>query len=301
VYIASNRYRLTVLFCLFWVCVSWGSCYLFIELALRSFPPFFLTSVRLGVAGFLLWNLLWLMGYRHWPALTDLRRAFTTAFFMSVLSAGVMTVGQQHVPSGTVAIVMGSIPLWMVLAGWLFLGEAPPSRRQGLGLLLGTCSVVLLGVRQGSVGVGSAFGMLCLALNIGGWVAGSIYAKKHTHDTKLSALQSTALMLMAGGLELQLCSLLMGESVAFQDVTALGWFSVTVLILFGGIVAYACYFWLLANTSTSLAVAYDYVNPAVGMILGWLVTGESIDAVKITICIAIAVALFCVVTGNRRV
>ncbi len=295
------HYRAKVLFCLFCVCLSWGSCYLFIELALRSFPPFLLTSIRLGLAGLILYPLLWLMGHRTRPALADIRRAFITSFFMSVLSAGLMTVGQQHVPSGTVAITMGSVPLWMVLAGWLFLKESSPTPRQWLGLLLGTCSVVLLGIRQGSVGMGSAFGMMCIAMNIGGWVAGSIYTKKHSHDTSLSALQTTAVMLIAGGIELLLCSLLLGERLDIQAVPPFGWFSVFVLIVFGGIVAYTCYFWLLEHTSTALAISYDYVNPAIGMVLGWLVTGESIDAIKVAICASIALALFCVVTGNRRV
>jgi len=253
------------------------------------------------MAGLLLYLLLWIMGHRKYPVLADIRRAFITAFFMSVLSAGLMTVGQQYVPSGTVAITMGSVPLWMVLAGWLFLKESPPSVRQRVGLLLGTCSVVLLGIRQGSIGMGSAFGMMCIAMSIGGWVAGSIYSKKHTHDTNLLSLQSTALMLIAGGVELLLCSLLMGEHLDIQTVSLFGWCSVFVLIIFGGIVAYTCYFWLLEHTSTALAVSFDYVNPAIGMILGWLVTGESIDVVKISICILIAIALFCVITGNRKV
>lgn len=299
-YTRPDHYKVKVLSCLFCVCASWGSCYLFIELALRSFPPFLLTSIRLGMAGLLLYVLLWLIGYRERPGSADLRRAFLTAFSMSLLSAGLMTLGQQHVPSGTVAIIMGSVPLWMVLAGWAFLKESPPSARQRSGLLLGTCSVVLLGIRQGSVGVGSAFGMLCLAMSIGGWVIGSIYTKKHAHDTRLPALQTTALMLMAGGIELLLCSLVMGEGLDIGAVTPLGWLAVFVLIIFGGMVAYACYFWLLEHTSTTLAVSFDYVNPAIGMILGWLVTGESIDAIKIAICATIALALYFVITGDRR-
>ena len=119
----ANRRGLLILLCLFLVSASWGSCYLFIELALRSFPPFLLTATRLGCAGLILFAGLWLLGHRAVPTLRDLKFAGTTAFFMSVLSAGLMTVGQQYVPSGTVAMVMGSIPLWMVLAGWIFLKE----------------------------------------------------------------------------------------------------------------------------------------------------------------------------------
>jgi len=296
----TNRHGQLTLFCLFLVCASWGSCYLFIELALRSFPPFLLTAARLGLAGAILFPLLRLFGYKERPTLQDLKFAFTTAFFMSVLSAGLMTVGQQYVPSGTVAMIMGSVPLWMVIAGWLFLKENKPTRRQTVGLLLGTGSVVLLGIRQGSVGMGSAFGMMCLALNIAGWVGGSLYAKAHAHDTRLSVLQSTALMLMAGGLELLFVSIVLGEKLDVEAVPMLGWISVLVLIFFGGITAYTCYFWLLEHTSTAVAISYDYVNPVVGMILGYLVTGESIDAIKIGICGAIILALYFVITGNRR-
>ena len=296
----TNRRGLLIVLCLFLVSASWGSCYLFIELALRSFPPFLLTATRLGCAGAILFARLWLLGHRAVPTLRDVRFACTTAFFMSVLSAGLMTVGQQYVPSGTVAMVMGSIPLWMVLAGWLFLKENRPSRRQSFGLLIGTASVIILGIRQGSLGMGSAFGMMCLACNMAGWVGGSLYAKAHAHDTKLSVLQSTALMLMAGGTELLLISLIMGETLDAGAVPMLGWISVLALIFFGGITAYTCYFWLLEHTSTAVAISYDYVNPVVGMMLGYLVTGEPIDAVKVGICGAIILALYFVITGSRR-
>ena len=148
--------------------------------------------------------------------------------------------------------------------------------------------------------MGSAFGMMCLALNIAGWVGGSLYAKAHAHDTRLSVLQSTALMLMAGGTELLLISLIMGETLDAGAVPMLGWISVLVLIFFGGITAYTCYFWLLEHTSTAVAISYDYVNPVVGMVLGYIVTGEAIDAVKVGICGAIILALYFVITGSRR-
>ena len=164
----SNRRGLIILLCLFLVCASWGSCYLFIELALRSIPPFLLTATRIGCAGLIMFPALRLLGHREKPTLQDVKFAFCSAFFMSVLSAGLMTVGQQYIPSGTVAMIMGSVPLWMVIAGWLFLKEKKPTAKQAFGLVLGTGCVVLLGYRQGSVGMGSAFGMLCLALNITG-------------------------------------------------------------------------------------------------------------------------------------
>jgi Na+-driven multidrug efflux pump len=72
------------------------------------------------------------------------------------------------------------------------------------------------------------------------------------------------------------------------------------LIFFGGITAYTCYFWLLEHTSTAVAISYDYVNPVVGMVLNYLVTGEPIDAVKVGICGAIILALYFVITGSRR-
>lgn len=292
--------RSKILLCLFLVCISWGSSYLFIELGLRSFPPFLLTGLRLLLAGAILFPLLRLFGQKAIPAAADIRRAFIVGFFMSVLSAGLMTVGQKYVPSGTVAIIMGSMPLWMIFSGWLFLHEKRPSRRQFFGLALGSAGIVILGTHQGSLGTGSAFGMLCLALNIAGWVGGSIYTKLHAHDTKLSVLQSTALMLMAGGLELLLVSLLAGESVRFSAIPALGWASLSFLVVFAGITAYTCYFWLLEHTTTAVTISFEYANPAIGMLLGWLVTGETIDAVKVGACITTALSLYFVVSGSRQ-
>jgi len=292
-------HRVKVALCLFLVSASWGSCYLFIELALRSFPTFFLTGARLGLAGCLLFVILWLLGNRKMPTCGDLKRAFIVSFFMVYIGAGTMTIGQNYVPSGIVAMTMGSTPLWMVIAGWIFLKERRPTLQQTFGLLLGTGSVLLLGFRQGSTDGASAFGMLCLAMSIAGWVAGSLYSKAHEHDTELSLLQTTSLMLLCGALQCLVTSVVLQEEFCFAEVTMLSWFSLAALVLLGGITAYSSYFWLLSHTSTAVAISYDYVNPVVGILLGWIVTGEPIDSVKIAICFSIITALFFVIAERR--
>ncbi|MCQ2445087.1 MAG: EamA family transporter, partial [Mailhella sp.] len=179
-------------------------------------------------------------------------------------------------------------------------GAKRPSGMQCAGLLLGSAGAMTLGVQQGSVGAGSAFGMVCIALNIAGWVAGSFVSKRTAGRSRLTVMQSTALMLMTGGLQLLAVSLMLGERCDWPAVTAEGWTSLCVLIMFGGITAYACYFWLLANTGTAVAISYDYASPIVGMLLSHFVTGEEIGLLKAGTCAVILTALTLVVCGEKR-
>lgn len=289
-----------ILLCLFLVYLSWGSCFISIKFGLESFPPFLLCGLRMSSAGLLLYGVTCLRGERARPTRADWTQVMILGLFMVFISSGCLSKGQESVPSGTAAMISGTVPLWMVMGGWLLLREPRPTRLQFTGLGLGTLGLLALGTQQGLSGVTSPWGLLLLVVSALGWVAGSFYSKRHAGETRLSVMRNSALIMFAGGVQALLAGWLFGERVNWPAVTPVSWAALAALILLGAIVAYTCYFWLLMNTRTAVAVSYEYVNPVIGVFLGWLMAGEQVDRVVILACCAVVGSVFFVVSGGRR-
>ena len=289
-----------VLGCLLLVYISWGSCFIATKFAIRSFPPFLMGGARMVLAGILLYAWSWMRGRHNLPTRKDWSNSLILAFFMVFLACGFLAKGQEFIASGTAAMISGTVPLWMVMGGWLLLREPRPTRLQFTGLGLGTLGLLALGTQQGLSGVTSPWGLLLLVVSALGWVAGSFYSKRHAGETRLSVMRNSALIMFAGGVQALLAGWLFGERVNWPAVTPVSWAALAALILLGAIVAYTCYFWLLMNTRTAVAVSYEYVNPVIGVFLGWLMAGEQVDRVVILACCAVVGSVFFVVSGGRR-
>ncbi len=285
--------------CLVLVYLSWGSCYISVKFALESFPPFLLCGMRMTLAGGILYLATWLYGERTSPTLADCRQCFILAFFMVLISSGFLCKGQESVPSGVAGMFAGMVPIWMVLGAWLFLHEARPRKLQCIGLAGGTFGILLLSLNQGVSGLASWWGPVFLLLGTLGWVTGSFYSKVHAGETKLSVMRVSALLMFIGGLQSLLTAAVLGERTVLSAVTPESWIALAALVLFSGIVAYTSYFWLLMNTRTEVAVSFEYVNPVIGVFLGWLIGGEQIGMVVFTACVCIVGSVFFVVAGHR--
>lgn len=290
-----------IVLCLVLVYLSWGSCFISIKFGLESFPPFLLCGLRMSSAGILLYAVTWLRGERTRPTRADWVQVLVLGVFMVFISSGCLSKGQESVPSGTAAMISGTVPLWMVLGGWLLLREPCPTRLQFTGLGLGSLGLLALSAQQGQSGVTSPWGLLLLVISALGWVAGSFYSKRHAGETRLSVMRNSALIMFLGGVQALLAGYLFGERVDWTEVTPISWASLAALILLGAIVAYTCYFWLLMHTRTAVAVSYEYVNPVIGVFLGWLLAGEQVDGMVILACCAVVGSVFFVVSGGRRV
>lgn len=220
------------------------------------------------------------------------------ALFMVFISSCCLSKGQDSVPSGTAAMISGTVPLWMVVGGWLLLREPRPTRLQFTGLGMGTLGLVVLGAHQCLAGVPSPWGLLLLVVSALGRVAGSFYSKRHAAETRLSVMRNSALIMFLGGAQSLLAGWLFGERVDWTEVTTVSGTALLTLIFLGAIVAYTCYFWLLMHTRTAVAVSYEYVNPVIGVFLGWLLAGEQVDGMVILVCCAVVGSVFFVVSGR---
>lgn len=259
------------------VYVVWGSTYLAIALAIETLPPLLTAAVRFLVAGALLYALA--RRFDAPPAQRPDRRqwlaaAVTGAFLLSIGNGGV-TWAQQTVPSGVAALVIASIPLWIAVLGRAFFRERL-SLLAAVGIGVGFAGVALLVNPVG--GAIDPVGGLLLVLAAAGWSVGTLLSR----GTRLtvSPLVGAGMQMLCGGALLAVAGVAAGElgEIRPAEVSSRSVVGLLYLIVFGSIVAFSAYVWLLRNAATSLVATYAYVNPVVAVFLGWLVLDEAISA-----------------------
>lgn len=285
------------------VYLIWGSTYLAIRFAIETLPPFAMASVRFLIAGSLLYAVT--RPFTERPTVTQWRSAAVIGVLLLGCGNGGVVWAQQWVPSGLAALLVASVPIWMVVIDWLFAGGDRPNRNLLIGLALGLLGVGLL-VSSEQIGAGSRQsllgGLALLAASLA-WASGSIYAR--SADLPSSPFQTTAMQMLAGGTALGLMSVVASEGAAWsaeaislKSVLALGY-----LIAFGALVGYSAYIWLLRVSTPARASTYAYVNPVVAVLLGWLFADEQLDA-RAAVAMIVILASVVVVTvngGARRV
>ncbi|MGD8624726.1 MAG: EamA family transporter [Anaerolineae bacterium] len=296
---ASHSLRLVAAFGA--VYLIWGSTYLAIRLAIDTLPALTMAGVRFLIAGTLLYLWARWRGARRGaprPAAVHWRSAAVLGGLMLLAGNGGVTWAEQRVPTGLVALLIGSVPLWMALLEAIRRGGSRPTGRSILGLVLGFGGVAwLVGPSRLAGGPGiDLLGAGVVLVGSLGWAAGSLYSRQAPQPD--APLLGTAMEMLAGGALLLLAGGLGGEwqrldvaAVSPRSLLALGY-----LVVFGSIVAFTAYLWLLRNTTPARVSTYAYVNPLVAVFLGWAVLGE---ALTVQIALAAAVILAGVVLITR--
>jgi len=259
------------------VYLIWGSTYLAILFAIETLPGFLMAGVRYLVAGAVLLAVARARGAprprgEHW------RSAAVVGVLLIMLGNGGVVWAEYRVPSGVAALLIATVPLWMVLGEWL----RPGGRRPGLpvfaGLLLGLVGLgMLLGpdALAGGARV-DPLGALALAVASISWATGSLYSRQA--PTPSSPLLAIGMQQFAGGAALVVLSGLTGE-MAQVDPSAISLpstLALLYLIVFGSIVGFSAYMWLLQVSTPEKVSTYAYVNPVVAVLLGWAFAGEAI-------------------------
>ncbi len=248
--------------------VIWGSTYLAIRYAVDTIPPFLLTGVRCLIAGALLYA--WARhrgatrpGARAWAA------ALTVGVLLFVVGQGLVGWAETRVSSGPAALMIATVPLWMVLLAWGRRAGPAPSGRIWLGLAAGLVGVALLVGPGGDASVDPA-GALALLLAAASWAAGSQWARGAALPS--SRAQSAGMQLLAAGAVLGGLSLALGEPVGFAltGVSGASLAALAYLIGFGSVVGFSAYLWLLDHHAPARVGSHAYVNPLVAVLLGTL-------------------------------
>ncbi len=253
----------------------WGSTFLAIRFAIETMPPLTMAAVRFSIAGALLFGWAHLRG-ATFPTARQWRDAAIAGTLLLAGGNGAVVVAQQWVPSGLAALLVSSVPLWLVVLDAFFGEKVRPTRRTVLGLLVGFGGVLLLAGSPG-VGAGGAEelgGALLLLIGALCWAAGSLYSRYAAKPPR--PRQLVGMQMLSGGFVLTLMSGLMGEwsQADVGAVSVRSWLALFYLILAGAIVGYAAYIWLLTVVTPARVGTYAYVNPVVAMLLGWALADE---------------------------
>lgn len=247
--------------------VVWGSTYLGIRYALVSYPPFMLAAIRFAIAGVLLFGVLRLRG----ATLPTARQWKNAAFVGTLLLAGgngLVCFAEQTVSSGIAAVAVASMPLFAAVFGGLY--REWPTRGETIGLFLGFVGVVVLNLGAGLSG--SPLGALALICAAMAWAFGSVWSKRQ--DMPKGPMNTAAQMLCAS-VALGILALLHGEHFP-EHPTAGATAALAYLVVFGSIVAFSAYLYVLKTVRPALATSYAYVNPPVAVLFGVALAGEHV-------------------------
>jgi drug/metabolite transporter (DMT)-like permease len=255
------------------VYILWGSTYLGIELAAETMPPFFAAGTRFLIAGVLM---LGIVAWRRGTAVLRLTKGEAVAsVIVGLLLPGanaLLFVTEQQVPIGLASLIIASIPLWVVLLR--LAAHERPDLVSVAGLIVGFAGIALL-VRPG----GDSGSLAYLLLTVVGafmWAFGSFLSPRL--PVPRDAFAATAYEMLAGGIVLMTIALFVYSPDQFNPAaySARSIFGLWYLILFGSLVGYSAYAWLLANAPLQQVSTYAYVNPVIAIALGAIVLGESI-------------------------
>jgi drug/metabolite transporter (DMT)-like permease len=259
------------------VCIVWGTTYLAIRIALESIPPMLMAATRWIVAGSILIVALrvrgaTLPGPRAWPALTIL------GVLLLGFGNGAVVWAELTVPSGLTAVLVATVPFWMVGIERLTHGGERVGPRSLVGLAIGFAGIVLLvwpEITWGRGGRGFLIGLASTQLACLGWALGSSYARwrGRSDAPDENVLASAAFEMLFGGLVLLVVGLALGEwsRLAFTTRTSL---ALAHLILFGAIAGFTAYGYALKHLPVSTVSLYAYVNPVIALVLGTLLLHE---------------------------
>jgi len=256
------------------VYVIWGSTYLAIKISIETIPPFVMAGVRFLVAGAALYAGARLAGAPA-PVGVEWRTAAIVGLFLLLGGNGGVVMAQKSVPSGLASLIVAGVAIWMALFEALRPGGRWPTIPVAIGLVGGLGGVALLIGPWGSGRV-DPFGAALLVGATISWAIGSIYARGARLPK--SAFVATAVEMMAGGLGLVLLAGVTGQwgQLDLKSVTTASALAMVYLAVFGSIVAFTAYVWLLSVRPPSLVATYAYVNPVVAVVLGALFAHETL-------------------------
>ncbi|SCY45776.1 EamA family transporter [Alkaliphilus peptidifermentans] len=278
------------------VCIVWGSTYLAIRIGVSAFPPALFAGLRFLLAGLAMVIYACLKGLKF-PNKIDIRRLSIVGLFLLVGGNGLVVLASQWVHSGITSLIVASMPIFMALIELCLPKSSRIAGKGWFGLILGFSGVVLLVITSsgtGAINVSGALILICATLF---WSIGSVYSKQFRSTG--SIVTHIGIQMLAGGIVLTSIGIFLGE-VSRVNLTLKGIGSILYLAIFGSVLAYSCYIYILMRWPASKAGTYAYVNPLVAIFLGFIVLKEPIS-LKILICTGvILMGVFLVQTSKLK-
>jgi drug/metabolite transporter (DMT)-like permease len=278
----------------------WGSTFLAIRYAVETIPPFAMMAGRCLLGGAILLG-LGLVRERDlaWPTRPEWGGALVIGTLLFVGCHGVLAYAEEKVPSGLAALCLATIPLFVPLLAWALPDGRPPSRRSAGAFVVGFAGVALLVASQGTGGGLHPADALLLVGSALSWAAGTVATR--VVAVPRSPVLGAAMPLLAGGLILTVIAAGSGElsSLHPADVSGRSLGGLAYLVVFGTVLTFSAYVWLLRAVAPARVATYAFVNPAVAVVLGWAVAGESLTAGAV-VASAVIVAAVAVAVSERE-
>lgn len=297
---SSSRHTLFIILAFFSIYVIWGSTYLLNKIAVSELPPFMLASIRFMVAGLLIFIIAKIMGKSLAISKRQLVNVFIAGFLFLTLGNGVVVWALKYVDSGFAALEISAQPLVVLILMRVFQGKKIKAMSV-LGVILGVIGIFLL-VSQNEVVSkdGSIVGMVMIFFCMVSWASGSLFVGNA--DLPSNYFVNTGYQMLAGGFILMLASLIFGETWSLPHVwsSEVQW-AMALLIVFGSIVAFTSFNFLLKKVSPDKVATSTYVNPIIALLLGWYFLNEVITMQSIVAAAVLLTGVYFINTKKKLV
>jgi drug/metabolite transporter (DMT)-like permease len=278
----------------------WGTTYLAIKYAIETIPPFMMMGMRSLLAGTVLYGWGRLRGdtnvvRKQIPSLV----LIGALFFL--IGHGALAWAQQTVPSGVAALLVSSEPIIIALFEPFFTREGRVGKRTVLGMLIGISGIVVLVLPQGlnfeNVNLLGSFGIL---IGASSWASGAIYSR--VAKLPRSSLITGGSQLLFGGMLLIIMSFILGEwsDFNFSQVVVRSWLGLMYLVVFGSIITFSAYTWLLTVTSATRISTHTFINPIVAVLAGWAFAGEALTIEMLIAAVLIIISVYLVLFRKAK-
>lgn len=282
--------RFKVIIALASIYILWSSTYLAIRIAIESIPPFMMAGLRFFISGWVVYAFLRFSGEKV-PERKEWAAGFLVGFLLLLVGNGGVVYAEQWLASSLAALGVATVPLWTVV--FFGLWGKWPSKLEWFGVALGFAGVILLNL-EGEFRA-HPVGAVAIIIATMGWSLGSAWGRKLPLP---KGLMAAAVQMIGGGFLLIVLSFLWGEPMP-EAITLRSGVALLYLIVFGAIIGFSAYTWLINNVRASLATSYAYVNPVFAVVIGVALAGETITGAGIGAMAVITAAVMLVVLGGK--
>jgi drug/metabolite transporter (DMT)-like permease len=278
----------------------WGTTYLAIKYAIETIPPFMMMGMRSLTAGIVLYTWGRLRGDAN-VVRKELPSLILIGALFFLIGHGALAWAQQTVPSGVAALLVASEPIIIALFEPFFTREGRVGRRTVLGMVIGMGGIAVLMLPQGlSFENVNLLGSLGILIGASSWASGAIYSR----IVKLprSPMITGGLQLLFGGIMLIIMSFILGEwsDFNFSQVIVRSWLGLMYLVVFGSIITFSAYTWLLTVTSATRISTHTFINPIVAVLVGWAFGGEALSKEMLIAAALIIVSVYLVLLRKAK-
>ncbi|WP_435357196.1 EamA family transporter [Emticicia sp. SJ17W-69] len=282
------------------VYIVWGSTYLGVKYAIVVLPPMLVSCTRFLIGGTLLFIFTLLRG-EGFPSMKHIRNAAFIGVLLSGVGNCAVAYALRFMPSGLVALLVATLPAWMILLDFLFFSNQKPTLIGSIGLVLGLVGMAFLLNPAQQIGQREV-SLLPALVVFGGSVAWAFGSLKSPYLSLPRSLQSTAIQMIVGGCFSLSMSLIFEKNQlqALQSMTQQTYLAMIYLVIVGSYVGYTAYVWLINNAPPQLTATYAYVNPVVAIFLGWIFLDERLTSRSLTASAIILAGVILMTLGRRK-